>query len=119
VPAGRSIRDISSSLSNILFESTAKPWVLVCGYLSLLCHRMLIFRRVYSGLAMRACIDIGLHRRHHARGHSLQGELKKRLFWACYYLEREVSIALGMFCCGVCYIRCIPTKSNRSTTSYF
>lgn len=51
--------------------------------------------RIYSGLGMRLCIDLGLHRHQSHLRPSLQSELEKRLFWSCYYLDREVSIALG------------------------
>ncbi|CAK7224838.1 hypothetical protein SCUCBS95973_005655 [Sporothrix curviconia] len=50
----------------------------------------------YVGLAMRIAIDLGLHRRTAAmRRPSLDNELKKRLFWSCYNLDRQVSITLG------------------------
>ncbi|CAK7238387.1 hypothetical protein SEUCBS140593_010634 [Sporothrix eucalyptigena] len=50
----------------------------------------------YVGLAMRIAIDLGLHRRNAAmRRPSLNNELKKRLFWSCYNLDRQVSITLG------------------------
>ncbi|CAK7232464.1 hypothetical protein SBRCBS47491_008280 [Sporothrix bragantina] len=50
----------------------------------------------YVGLAMRIAIDLGLHRRTAAMSRpSLDNELKKRLFWSCYNLDRQVSITLG------------------------
>lgn len=52
--------------------------------------------RTYVGLAMRLCIDIGLHRKGSTTNDfSLQAELKKRAFWTTYCLDRQVSIALG------------------------
>ncbi|KAH3956156.1 hypothetical protein HBI68_195890 [Parastagonospora nodorum] len=56
----------------------------------------------YVGLAMRLCIDLGLHRRTKARG-SLRApwpnpgalEMRKRVFWTTYCLDRQVSIVLG------------------------
>jgi hypothetical protein len=56
----------------------------------------------YVGLAMRLCIDLGLHRRTKARG-SLRTtlptlgalEMRKRVFWTTYCLDRQVSIVLG------------------------
>jgi hypothetical protein len=40
-------------------------------------------------------VELGLHRRSNHRERSIESELEKRLFWSCYYLDREVSIALG------------------------
>lgn len=51
--------------------------------------------RSYLGLATRLCIEIGLHRRTKVRQATLKAEIEKRLFWSCYFLDREVSIALG------------------------
>ncbi|RDW60223.1 hypothetical protein BP5796_11829 [Coleophoma crateriformis] len=45
-------------------------------------------------LAMTPCIELGLHRSSQHKP-SLKSELDKRLFWSCYYLDREISIALG------------------------
>jgi hypothetical protein len=50
----------------------------------------------YIGLAMRTCIDIGLHRRVPGRRCSLfDAEMGRRIFWTCYCLDRQVSIVLG------------------------
>jgi hypothetical protein len=50
----------------------------------------------YVGLAIRIAIDLGLHRRTAAmNAQSLENELRKRLFWSCYNLDRQVSIPLG------------------------
>lgn len=48
------------------------------------------------GLAMRSCIDLGLHRKGH--GHSLppdEIQWRRRLFWTVYALERKIAISLG------------------------
>jgi hypothetical protein len=56
----------------------------------------------YVGLAMRLCIDLGLHRRTKAKGSARASmptlgavELRKRVFWTAYCLDRQVSIVLG------------------------
>ncbi|RDW85138.1 hypothetical protein BP6252_02728 [Coleophoma cylindrospora] len=49
----------------------------------------------YTGLAMRLCIELGLHRRQRHRIFTIEAELNKRRFWSCYYLDRDVSLALG------------------------
>lgn len=50
----------------------------------------------YIGLAMRTCIDLGLHRRNpHRRVSILESEMRKRIFWTCYCLDRQISIILG------------------------
>jgi Fungal specific transcription factor domain len=51
------------------------------------------------GLAMRTCIDLGLHRKSSAAQldpYSVQ--LRRRLFWSVYYLERAISLSLGRPC---------------------
>ncbi|OIW23405.1 hypothetical protein CONLIGDRAFT_624528 [Coniochaeta ligniaria NRRL 30616] len=48
------------------------------------------------GLAMRTCIDLGMHRKANERG--LSGDdvdRRRRLFWTVYYLERMIAISLG------------------------
>jgi hypothetical protein len=48
------------------------------------------------GLAMRTCIDIGLHRKSSELG--MDGrtvQLRRRLFWTVYSLERTIAISLG------------------------
>jgi hypothetical protein len=50
----------------------------------------------YIGLAMRIVIDLGLHRQ--TAGMEKLGfdvEMRKRLFWSCYTMDRQVSIPLG------------------------
>jgi hypothetical protein len=50
----------------------------------------------YIGLAMRTCIDLGLHRRTpHKRYSILESEMRKRIFWTAYCLDRQISIILG------------------------
>jgi hypothetical protein len=56
----------------------------------------------YVGLAMRLCIDLGLHRRTKAKGSRSASlltlsalEMRKRVFWTAYCLDRQVSIVLG------------------------
>ncbi|KAH9897468.1 fungal-specific transcription factor domain-containing protein [Xylariomycetidae sp. FL2044] len=50
----------------------------------------------YVGAAMRLCIELGLHRRGPRRqSPSLQGEMNKRRFWTAYFLDRDISIAIG------------------------
>jgi hypothetical protein len=44
---------------------------------------------------MKMCIELGLHRRRSLKKISLKSELRKRLFWSCYYWDREISIAMG------------------------
>ncbi len=52
--------------------------------------------RTHIGLATRICIEIGLHRRvsPHFRPR-LCAEMKRRIFWSSYCLDRQVSIILG------------------------
>lgn len=48
------------------------------------------------GLAMRTCIDLGLHRKSSGTGKSHENlYLRRRLFWTVYALERTVAISLG------------------------
>ncbi len=49
----------------------------------------------YIGAAMRLCIELGLHRKRPRAEPSLQRELSKRRFWTAYFLDRDVSIAIG------------------------
>jgi hypothetical protein len=53
-----------------------------------------------TGLAVRSSIDLGFHRKLGSSRHSLlQREIRKRIFWATYALDRNISIALGRpFC---------------------
>jgi hypothetical protein len=57
---------------------------------------------IYVGLAMRLCIDLGLHRRAKTRRSMRERtlplrtlEMRKRVFWTAYCLDRQVSIILG------------------------
>jgi hypothetical protein len=47
------------------------------------------------GLATRICVSLGLHRKTPKSKPSLANEVKKRVFWSCYCLDRQVSIILG------------------------
>lgn len=48
------------------------------------------------GLAMRTCIDLGLHRKGHEQGLPETAiESRRRLFWTVYSLERTIAISLG------------------------
>jgi hypothetical protein len=48
-----------------------------------------------AGLAVRQCIELGLHRKTVSAELSTELELEVRIFWSCYYLDRGVSVALG------------------------
>ncbi|RDW56761.1 hypothetical protein BP6252_13984 [Coleophoma cylindrospora] len=48
------------------------------------------------GLAMRTCIDLGLHRKLNEQNLTPRiAQLRRRLFWTVYSLERLISISLG------------------------
>lgn len=48
------------------------------------------------GLAMRTAIDLGLHRKaNEINMHPFTAQMRRRLFWTVYYLERVVSMSLG------------------------
>ncbi|RDW71640.1 hypothetical protein BP6252_08203 [Coleophoma cylindrospora] len=50
------------------------------------------------GLAMRTCIDMGLHRRKHsisATTSSFSDQMQRRIFWTVYSLECIVAVTLG------------------------
>ncbi|KAI9927402.1 hypothetical protein AWENTII_006207 [Aspergillus wentii] len=48
------------------------------------------------GLAMRTAIDLGLHRKaNEAHLDPFTAQMRRRLFWTVYYLERVVSMSLG------------------------
>lgn len=47
------------------------------------------------GAAMRLCIELGLHRKPRRTVPSVIGEMDKRRFWTAYFLDRDISIALG------------------------
>ncbi|KAK9415284.1 hypothetical protein SUNI508_02132 [Seiridium unicorne] len=49
----------------------------------------------YVGAAMRLCIELGLHRRQRRQRPSVEGEMNKRRFWTTYFLDRDISIAIG------------------------
>ncbi|KAI1390332.1 fungal-specific transcription factor domain-containing protein [Hypoxylon trugodes] len=49
----------------------------------------------YVGEAMRLCIELGLHRRPRRPQLNIDGEMDKRRFWTAYFLDRDISIAVG------------------------
>lgn len=49
----------------------------------------------HVGLAIRISIELGLHRRTRSERPCLASEIRKRIFWSCYCLDRQVSIILG------------------------
>jgi hypothetical protein len=50
----------------------------------------------FIGLAMRLSIDLGFHRRGRPTIENLSLlEMRKRVFWSCYCLDRQISIILG------------------------
>jgi hypothetical protein len=50
-----------------------------------------------AGLAVRLCIESGLHRIPATSEVTIERELDVRIFWSCYYLDRGISVALGKF----------------------
>ena len=51
----------------------------------------------FVGMAMRMCIELGLHRKtkNPLALKAEDEELRRRVFWSCYCLDRQVSIILG------------------------
>jgi hypothetical protein len=50
----------------------------------------------FIGFAMRTAIDLGLHREaHYTRLFPFQSQLRRRLFWSVYLLDRVVAVSLG------------------------
>ena len=49
----------------------------------------------YVGMAIRLCIELGLHRHRRERQPSIQSEMNRRRFWTAYFLERDICIAIG------------------------
>lgn len=48
------------------------------------------------GLAMRTCVDLGLHREaHYGNMSPYEGQLRRRLFWTVYFLERTIAVSVG------------------------
>jgi hypothetical protein len=48
------------------------------------------------GLSMRTCVDLGLHREAHYKNVTpYEGQLRRRLFWSVYFLERVIATSLG------------------------
>jgi hypothetical protein len=49
-----------------------------------------------TGLAMRTCVELGLHRdAHYAKFSAFEAQLRRRLFWSVYFLERVIAVSLG------------------------
>ncbi|KAK8056216.1 transcriptional regulatory protein [Apiospora rasikravindrae] len=49
----------------------------------------------YVGAAMRLCVELGLHRRPRRQLPGVEAEMNKRRFWTTYFLDRDISIAIG------------------------
>ena len=49
----------------------------------------------YVGAAMRLCVELGLHRRQRRQLPSVEAEMNKRRFWTTYFLDRDISFAIG------------------------
>lgn len=49
----------------------------------------------HIGLALRISIELGMHRKSLSTVPTLSEEIRKRIFWSCYCLDRQVSIILG------------------------
>jgi hypothetical protein len=48
------------------------------------------------GLAMRTCADLGLHREaYYGNVPPYEGQLRRRLFWTVYFLERVIAVSVG------------------------
>lgn len=48
------------------------------------------------GLAMRTCVDLGLHREaYYGKVTPYEGQLRRRLFWTVYFLERVIAVSVG------------------------
>ena len=48
------------------------------------------------GLAMRTCVDLGLHREaYYSTVKPYEGQLRRRLFWTVYFLERVIAVSVG------------------------
>lgn len=45
--------------------------------------------------AITLCIELGMHRRQTTHHHHADVEIRKRVFWACYCLDRMTTVALG------------------------
>ncbi|EXJ91784.1 hypothetical protein A1O3_00334 [Capronia epimyces CBS 606.96] len=51
-----------------------------------------------SGLALRQCTELGLHRKipwYRVDSNPLKTQIRRRVFWCCYNLDRAMSITLG------------------------
>ncbi len=48
-----------------------------------------------AGLAVRLCIELGMHSKARMTEVTMESEINVRIFWCCYYLDRGISVALG------------------------
>ncbi|KAL2441458.1 hypothetical protein ABEF95_014955 [Exophiala dermatitidis] len=51
-----------------------------------------------SGLALRQCTELGLHRKipwYKLDSNALRTQIRRRVFWCCYNLDRAMSVTLG------------------------
>ncbi|CAI7653594.1 unnamed protein product [Penicillium glandicola] len=51
-----------------------------------------------SGLALRQCVEMGLHRKilwSKVDSNVLKTQMRRRIFWCCYNLDRAVAVTLG------------------------
>ncbi|KFA55431.1 hypothetical protein S40293_08905 [Stachybotrys chartarum IBT 40293] len=82
----------------------------ICGFHDVRTIQVLLLLSIYSlrspkgpgawtyvGLAIRQCIEMGMHRKIQDRMSMrlLEYGIRKRVFWCCYCLDRQVSIILG------------------------
>lgn len=45
---------------------------------------------------MKLCVDLGFHRKKRQfLEPTIQSEVEKRQFWACYYVDRDLALSLG------------------------
>ncbi|ORZ03130.1 fungal-specific transcription factor domain-domain-containing protein [Syncephalastrum racemosum] len=51
--------------------------------------------RLYSAMASRMCLDLGLHKRSTEQLSGSEIELRKRVMWACYSLDKMHSLCRG------------------------
>lgn len=57
-----------------------------------------ISNRTLSGLALRQCIELGLHRKIpwlRVESDVLKVQMRRRVFWCSYNLDRAVAVTLG------------------------
>jgi hypothetical protein len=93
-----SFNDAISSIQLVLTEESSilSLQALVSVQLFLITmHRYNAASRL-EGLAIRMCFQLGLHRcPHRTLGPSKEAELRKRMFWSIYCIDRYICIRLG------------------------